>query len=263
MSIERITAEEFVKQTLKEPSWSWLKSPLQVTGTVDLKAGPIKSLSPHLEFLGETDSRLADKWGRAADFSYCKSLKSAEGTFHGYVDFSASGVEEIGSLTVKNIKQEALRLNRDKGAASFYKCKSLKVAKGYFECSVDFESSGIEKITELYISNVDRFGGAAYFTNCKNLKVGTGFYPGFVSFEHSGITQVKNLKISEMPPKDPSKYTGKNIAVSFKGCTALKYIPIDLFETSDASEELKRSSLKTEEAKKRLSNVLGDSSIDI
>jgi hypothetical protein len=39
-------------------------------------------------------------WGDAANFDGCQSLEVAEGTFPGFVDFSASGINTVGNLVI-------------------------------------------------------------------------------------------------------------------------------------------------------------------
>jgi hypothetical protein len=56
-------------------------------------------------------------------------------------------------------------------------CKSLKIATGTFHGRVYFSDSGIQKISQLLITNPDNADLSANFSYCKDLKIATGNYP--------------------------------------------------------------------------------------
>lgn len=181
----KLTAEEFIKRTLENPNWcSEITEPTEITEYLKLEDSEITTLSPLLIFVGR------NKLGDTASFKGCKQLKIAEGTFHGYVGFSASGIEEIGDLKV-------IQPDEDGHAASFWKCKNLKIAQGTFPGHVNFEHAGIEEIGNLKVTQTTTQGDAARFRQCRNLKIATGTYPGYIDFRGSGIEQTKDLKVTQ------------------------------------------------------------------
>jgi len=132
----------------KDPAWaSTLTEPVEITGVCDMRESKITHLSSFLHFTGR------DENGYCADFSDCRSLGVAEGTFAGMVEFSHSSIEAIGNLTVE-------KPGRDKIAALFLACKQLKIAKGTFPGFVGFGLSGIEEIGDLVITGTQgkKFG---------------------------------------------------------------------------------------------------------
>lgn len=90
------------------------------------------------------------------DFTRCKLLKIAEGRFPGYVDFSHSGIERIGTLIIA--KPDHLG-----DAANYSFCRSLEIATGIYPGAVDFSDSGICSIRRLTATN-------AKFEECINLE---------------------------------------------------------------------------------------------
>jgi hypothetical protein len=138
----RITAADFKQAVLLDPAWtSRLTEPVEVTGFCDMKGSNISHLSPQLTFSG----RNPDGW--AADFTGCKKLEIAAGTFHGLAKFSSSGVREIGEL-------EVTRPGNSGVAATFDGCDNLKTARGKFAGAAFFTASGIREITDLQTTAV-------------------------------------------------------------------------------------------------------------
>lgn len=198
----RITAKEFKKRTKIDPNWcSKITEPTEVIDYAVLSYSKIESLSPLLTFHGNN--------GDATLLDGCKNLKVAEGTFHGCVDFSNSGIQKIGNLVIKHP-------NLNHIAARFSDCKSLKLATGTYPGVVTFENSGVEEIRDLHITQVNRSGTAASFHECYSLKIAEGDFPGFVNFARSGIIRSQNLLI-----RNPG-ITGR--ATSFENCPNLKII---------------------------------------
>jgi hypothetical protein len=144
--MHQITAEQFQQDVELDPAWaSKLTEPVEITEFCELIDSDITHLSPLLHFTGR------NYWGDGASFWGCKSLKVAEGTFQGCVNFSESGIEKIGNLTITKPKN-------DGDAAYFFRCKSLKVAEGTFPGYVGFAESGIEKIGNLAITSPNNDG---------------------------------------------------------------------------------------------------------
>jgi len=147
----KMTGKEFVELITKDPSWcASLKKPLEITTCADLGSSPITHLSPLLTFTGK-DREIV------ANFTYCKNLKVATGTFKGTAYFGQSGIEKIENLLVETTKQSV--------ASSFYLCKNLKVATGSFSGIVIFNESGVTTIKDLTIKkpeNHHRFEKASF-----------------------------------------------------------------------------------------------------
>ena len=111
--MKKITAEEFALYVKANPAWAAaLTEPLEVTGYCDMAGSEITHLSPWLHFSGDNET------GDAASFESCKSLKSAEGIFHGFVTFFDAGISNIGDLVVT-------RPNHLGEAADFIYCEYL------------------------------------------------------------------------------------------------------------------------------------------
>lgn len=165
--MRKITAEQFDAFVEADRAWATkLTEPVEITGFCDMTQSNITHLSPLLHFTGRNE------WGSTASFFKCKSLKVAEGTFDGWVNFSESGIEKIGNLSITQPCDEG-------AAASFQQCKSLKIAEGTFPGFVDFGWSGIETIGDLCITKYDNDG--EYPPNYLPVRAtGRGF-----SFSHS------------------------------------------------------------------------------
>lgn len=142
-----MTARQFERLIEENPGWAAeLSHPVSVTGFVRMAGSPITHLSPWITFEGEEegDSGTWRIWRKAADFSGCKSLKNAAGTFHGQVNFNGSNIEEIDpNLHVTGINHHGM-------AAEFRFCDNLRVAQGKFEGPVTFGSS-IEEIQNIQL----------------------------------------------------------------------------------------------------------------
>jgi hypothetical protein len=123
-------------------------------------------------------------------------------------------------------------------SASFTNCADLKIATGTFQTGVNFRNSGIQKIENLEVKELNKSKSSAVFWNCKDLETATGTYPGFVTFLHSGITSIKNLHI-----KNPND---KGIYVSFRNCPNLQTL-----DGWDLSKTMYIESEKLEAEKKR------------
>jgi hypothetical protein len=155
--MEKITAKEFLRMISENPSvFEHWDTPLEITGFVNCKQSSITHLSKHLTFSGKNQE------GEAANFAGCQNLKTATGTFHGFVYFANSSVETIENLLVT----EADILNL---AASFFGCPNLKTASGKYAGWVTFGDSGIHSIRKLNISHTAEDGNYASFENCPNL----------------------------------------------------------------------------------------------
>lgn len=186
---------EDLKDVLEsDPYWlakASAKEPIVVTDYCDLSLSGIAALSPHVEFRGRNDA------GRCAEFLACEQLKVAEGIFHGMVDFTQSGVERIGELTI-------LQPDNTGNAARFRECLELKEARGNYPGFVNFGRSGIVKITDLKVMSQNQWRMSADFSECMNLKVARGYFDGPVSFKKSGIQEVKDIVVPYVG-KDPAK----------------------------------------------------------
>jgi hypothetical protein len=182
--MNKITAEEFKAFINQDPSWcKTLTEPTEITTYCNMMGSNITHLSPLLTFSGR------DEYGVVASFSHCENLRIATGTYHGFVSFFSSGVEEIRDLVISAPDTNGY-------AASFYTCKNLRVASGTYPGFVDFSQSGVEEIKDLVVSTPDVDGDAASFYGCKNLRVVTGNYSGRVDFSYSGVSEFKDLVVS-------------------------------------------------------------------
>jgi hypothetical protein len=143
---EYIDSLEFKKRVDFDPQWAKnLDYPVLVKGYVNMKGSKIKSLSKWLRFMGSNED------GECANFSNCKSLKTAEGTFNGAVDFSHSNIERIRRLKV-------LGVDRWSWSAYFHKCPKLNTLSGEFYGPVAAAESGIECIQNLKIDKKNQQG---------------------------------------------------------------------------------------------------------
>jgi hypothetical protein len=153
----QITAKEFYAMTLRNPSifkdWN---TPLEITEYVNCKGSKITHLSRHLTFTESNEE------GWSANFSHCKALVIATGTFYKYVNFENSNVQKIENLIVGK------DYNWD--SASFKGCSQLQTATGNFVGFVDFSESGITKIENLNIKNPGECETYANFFECPNLQ---------------------------------------------------------------------------------------------
>jgi hypothetical protein len=155
--MKKISAKEFYKMVLENPSvFEHWDTPLEITKHIDCKI-QITHLSKHLLFSGQNYK------GNSADFSNCKSLKTATGTFHNYVDFTGSGVEKIEDLHIH-------KPNIFGKATAFENCKSLQMATGTYPGYVNFSGSGIHSIQNLQIQKPNNNGIYAAFHECPNLQ---------------------------------------------------------------------------------------------
>ena len=143
----------------------------------------------------------------AASFDFCANLQVAEGTFHGSVDFNASGVVKIGNLTITKPDNNGY-------AASFHGCLNLDVAEGAYPGFVEFGRAGIKRISNLTITDPDSVGNAAGFADCRKLEVAEGIFPGSVDFSNSGLKMIGSLDITA-PNEDLQK-------ANFTGCLDLR-----------------------------------------
>ena len=149
--MKQITGGEFIGLIQQNPSWCKnLKEQLEITTFADFRNSQITHLSPLLTFSHK-------EW--AGDFSNCKDLKVATGTFHGPVDFSRSSIEKIENLTVTGT-------NKYRASTSFFGCQNLKVATGNYKGSADFRNSGVTSIKNLIIKNSTINGEKAWLTRC-------------------------------------------------------------------------------------------------
>jgi hypothetical protein len=192
----KITANEFHKMILENPSvfedWD---SPLEITGYVFCKGTKITHLSKHLTFSGR------NRGGECANFSKCKELKIATGTFHGFTNFEESGIEKIEDLHIPQTCTNGT-------SASFAYCKALQTASGTYSGFVNFQHTGIHSIQKLYIKPTNENDIHADFYGCHNLKTlkGWDIYKKFnielekIVAEKKRLTLQKILK--EMQPKE-------------------------------------------------------------
>lgn len=180
-TMKKINADQFERWVERDPAWAFkLSEPVEISDFCYLCSSPITHLSPFLHFTG------TDIQGTAAVFQSCRSLRVAEGTFHGFVDFHNSGIERIGDITVTQPRYEGY-------AASFTECKALTVAEGTFPGHVDFNNSGIERIGDLVITQTNTDGEAVCFCNCKNLRVAEGIFTKIPGLVGTDIAKIQTL----------------------------------------------------------------------
>jgi hypothetical protein len=169
--MKKITAKEFLAMIKKNPSvFEYWDTPLEITQYVNCEDSLITHLSPHLIFSGKNAKRTC------ANFSKCKSLKTATGTFHGFTSFEFSGIEKIKYLHIQSLRKEAV--------ASFAYCKNLQIATGNYAGFVNFQHTGIHSIQNLNIKLIDETDIYADFLHCENLK----------TLESWDITKVFNIE---------------------------------------------------------------------
>jgi hypothetical protein len=153
----KITAKEFLAMVKENPSiFEHWETPLEITEYVDCSSSIITHLSPHLTFSGKNENE------NTASFYDCKSLKNATGTFHGYVNFAMSRVEEIKALTIT-------QPNTIGWAANFYGCERLQIATGTYPGCVGFGETNVYTIKNLEVQNPEKDGYFADFRNCPKL----------------------------------------------------------------------------------------------
>jgi hypothetical protein len=152
--------------------------------------------------------------GTCADFSKNPLLKRAEGFFQGFVDWSGSGVVEIGEdepgglelhppLPEKPLKEGTVNLISGPGwAASFALCSGLKKVSRTFHGTVDFSQSGLESTKGLKITAPNLEGVAAVFSGCKSLGAIEGEFPGTADYRDSAVAYVGALKLPHEPKKN-------------------------------------------------------------
>ena len=179
-TIKRITAEEFKHAVQLDPAWAAkLTEPVEVTGYCDMSGSGISHLSPLLTFRGRNER------GDVANLSGCMALRVAEGCFNGLVDFTESGIERIGDLSIT-------RPNEDGEAAYFTLCIALKVAAGRFPGFVSFDASGIKGIGDLNIAAPNSYGTWASFLVCSSLefkRIGDAQLQHAVDLDFIGIAE--------------------------------------------------------------------------
>jgi hypothetical protein len=143
---ERITAKEFLQRVEENPAWAkGLEHPVIVNEHVNLSDSKITHLSRWLRFSGKDDH------GESANFCRCEQLVNAEGTYDGSVDFSLSGIKQIGRLKVLGVDRSSI-------SAYFYKCKDLKTLSGSYYGPVVACESALEKIENFKVSKSNRKG---------------------------------------------------------------------------------------------------------
>jgi hypothetical protein len=156
--MKKITAEEFHKMIENNPSvFEQWNIPLKIIGFIHCNDSPITHLSKYLTF----DARTLD--GGSATFARCKNLKTATGTFPGFVSFYESHIEKIKDLHITGKNKKGI-------SASFERCRNLKIATGHYAGFVSFWESGIETIHNLHIQNENPNINYASFLECPNLK---------------------------------------------------------------------------------------------
>ena len=128
--------------------------------------------------------------------------------------------------------------NKDGETANFSNCANLKTATGTFHGFANFYDSGIEKIEELHITEIDKNSWAANFAECQKLRTATGTFPGVVSFFGSGIHTIENLHI--LKPGEDGTYG------SFECCSFLFSL-----KNWDLSKEIRVEPELLKEEKKR------------
>jgi hypothetical protein len=154
--MKKITAKDFYQMISEKPSvFEHWDTPLEITEYVNCEDSRLTHLSKHLTFSGK------NKFGNSADFSDCKNLEIATGTFHGFVSFAASGIQKIENLQTG--------VNKQGNSVSFGNCKSLKVATGTYPGFASFYGSGIHSIQNLEIQNPDKEKYFAHFKGCSQL----------------------------------------------------------------------------------------------
>ena len=201
-----INSNEFRMAVEADPAWaSMLIHPVEITDFCDMTGSFITHLSPLLHFTGR------DEDGICARFWECKSLKVAEGTFHGMVYFCDSGVQKIGDLKITDTSAGG-------DAASFYQCADLKVAEGTFPGFIEFGGSGVEKIGNLVITRPNTRGEAASFACCFSLKVAEGTYPGTVDFRYAALERSEDFHII-LP-------SGEEIVTEYTGCKKIEALTL-------------------------------------
>jgi hypothetical protein len=119
----------------------------------------------YLTFSGKNEA------GDVAYFTRCPNLKTATGTFHGFVSFSWSDVKKIENLTITKTDNKKGKGN----AASFLHCTNLQIATGTYPGFVSFHKSGIHSIQNLHVQNPSNEGSYADCYNCPNLKTLEGW----------------------------------------------------------------------------------------
>jgi hypothetical protein len=157
--MKRITAKEFYAMTDENPSvFEHWNTPLEITEYTFCTESPITHLSKHLIFSGRNES------GEAAEFKFCSNLKTATGTFQGYVTFAKSNIESIIELHVTKAR------HGDNWAANFHNCPNLQIATGTYAGFVAFAGSNIKSIHNLHIQSGDDENYYADFIRCSNLQ---------------------------------------------------------------------------------------------
>lgn len=189
----KLTAREFLKNVHINPKWgSTITVPTEVTETVFLW-GPIQCLSPLLTFSGQ------DEQGNSANFYKCENLEIAEGTFHGNVAFTESGIETIGELHITQPNQFG-------EAATFFRCRALKIAKGSYPGHVNFNGTGVTHTEDLEILQANKDGHAVSFIECNQLGKIRGNFNGKIHAkadliaeyqQHIAIKKASKTKMAE------------------------------------------------------------------
>jgi hypothetical protein len=144
----KITSVEFHKLLEENPSvFEHWDTPLEITEYIFCRNKAITHLSPHLTFSGTNES------GHAAAFAFCPNLQNATGTFHGSVNFTASGVKKIENFIITQPDTTG----------------ALTVATGNYPRAANFQETGITHIENLEIEKPNVDGSYANFCMCPNL----------------------------------------------------------------------------------------------
>ena len=114
------------------PSWCKnIKEEIEVTTYVSFTSSKLTHLSPLSTFSGKNIE------GWSANFSKCKNLKVATGTFEGTVNFDNSGITTIKDLIIKNP-------NKYGGKATFKGCPIKYIPKEYRGAEYNFDKGVIK-----------------------------------------------------------------------------------------------------------------------
>lgn len=191
--MKQITAEEFYLRTEINANWcAEITEPIEVPEFLNYPGKEITALSPLITFSGR------DENGDVAVFRDCENLKVAEGTFHGYVSFSKSGIEEIGDLVI-------VKTDKNGNACSFMGCERLKIAQGTYPGLVTFSESGIQQTKNLKVLNHNSEGVAIYLEKCWGLDRIRGQFNGKVVADDFLLEEYKQY----LQQKKASKFKDK------------------------------------------------------
>jgi hypothetical protein len=134
-------------------------------------------------------SKLLDEF--CASFFDCEELKYASGTFHGLVDFSASGITHIkDDLSILNANSKGF-------SAKFLYCQNLNIPTGNYPGAVSFAFSNIKTLDpkKLVIQKANNIGKKINLEGCNMLKeIPLGFNPQELVIDEN---LYKNHKLKE------------------------------------------------------------------